>query len=386
MKIIPRSCENIVKKHISNFPVTAILGPRQSGKSTLAKKIINSIPNSIYIDLELNSDINKLSDPEAFFKLNNDKLICLDEIQRLPEIYPLIRSICDITNKSSQFFILGSASPDLLKQTSESLAGRIAYCDLTPFLLSEISSDKIRTHWLRGGFPNSFLSKNNELSYLWRENFIRTYLEKDIPSLGFSISTQTIHRLWMMLSHSTGNILNKTKLSASLGITHPTIATYIDILEKTYMVRVLQPYFLNIKKRLIKSPKVYIRDTGILHALLFIKDQNDLFGHPIYGNSWKSYGIEQICAAQPDWIPYFYRTSNGAEIDLILEKDMQRIAIEFKVSTTPKISSTFTHALNDLNIKKAYIVAPVSDDQTYPINKQIDIISIKNIIKILKSQ
>lgn len=384
MTLIPRLCENIVKKYISNFPVTALLGPRQSGKSTLAKKIISKIPNSIYIDLELPSDINKLSDPETFFKLNNDKLICLDEIQRLPEIFTIIRSICDMTNNPSQFLLLGSASPDLLKQSSESLAGRIAYYDLTPFTIEEINPNKMRTHWLRGGFPDSFLSKDNEISYLWKENFIRTYLEKDIPALGFSVSTQIIHRLWMMLAHSTANILNKTKLAASLGVTHPTITAYIDILDKTYMVRVLQPYFTNIKKRLIKSPKVYIRDTGILHTLLFIKEQNDLLGHPIYGNSWESYALEQICSSLPEWNSYFYRTSNGAEIDLILEKGLQKIAIEFKVSSAPNLSPGFYHVLTDLNIEETYIVAPIPDNQSYPLTKATTVISVNNIIKSLK--
>ncbi|MCK5197025.1 MAG: ATP-binding protein [Spirochaetales bacterium] len=380
MSYVERTSTKEILKYLGFYPVTAILGPRQCGKSTLAKRIIHSFPNTIYIDLELPSDMAKLQDAEAFFTVNNDSLICLDEIQRLPDIFPLIRSIVDRTNKPGRFLLLGSASAELMRQSSESLAGRIGYINLSPFNSLELEYKNLRNHWLKGGFPLSYLSADLSLSSSWRENFIRTFLEKDVPALGFSVSTEIIRRLWMMLAHNTGQILNKNNLSASLGISQPTVTSYIDLLKNTFMVRTLRPCHTNLKKRLIKSPKVYIRDSGIIHSLLKISDQNDLLGHPVYGSSWESYALEQIITLLTKWTPSFYRTSNGSEIDLILEKGQHRIAVEFKINPSLKLSAGFYHGLNDLAIEESFIICPLLKDEIYPIGENIRVSSIPSFI------
>ena len=370
---IERKLTETIINRLKQFPVVAVLGPRQCGKSTLVKQILKNFSSSLYLDLELQSDYNKLNDPEAFFVFNKNNLICLDEIQRKPDIFPIIRGIVDKTTYKGQFIILGSASPILLRQSSESLAGRIALLDLTPFTLLELDSSYLIRHWQRGGFPDSFLADSDKTSIIWRENFIRTYLERDIPSLGFRITTNIIHRLWIMLAHTSGQIFNSSKLGASLGVSYSTVRTYLEILEQTYMVRILQPYYTNIKKRLIKSPKVYIRDTGILHSLLSIEDHNSLMGNPVYGNSWESYALEQISSQFPRWSKSFYRTAAGAEIDLILEKGDHRIAVEFKVSTAPKVTTGFYNVLEDLNIEKAFVIAPLLNDKFYPLNDKCNV-------------
>ena len=379
--------ERVIAKEVAlrlrQFPVVAILGPRQCGKSTLAKRIIGAMADAVYLDLEIPSDLNRLSDAEAFLRANNDHLVCIDEIQRRPNLFPVIRGISDITGRDGQLLILGSASSELLRQTSESLAGRIAHLDLTPFLISETGSPAMQKHWLRGGFPDSFLAESDDASFVWRQNFIRTYLEQDIPSLGFNVTTQTIQRLWSMLAHSSGQLLNMAKLAGSLDVSSPTVKHYIEILEKTYMVRILRPYHVNLKKRLVKGPKVYLRDTGILHALLSIESQNTLFGHPAYGGSWESYALEQLCAATPGWSPSFYRTEKGAEIDLILENGARRIACEFKASSAPKVTRGFHQALNDLDIAEAFVVAPLPDETSYPLKNGMDVTTAGHLVSIL---
>jgi len=377
---VHRALAGEVEARLGQFPVVAILGPRQCGKSTLAKRIIGTRADAVYLDLEIPSNLNRLNDAEAFLRANNDNLVCIDEVQRRPELFPVVRGICDITGRSGQILVLGSASPELLRQTAESLAGRIAYLDLTPFLISETGSATMQQHWLRGGFPDSFLSPSDDASFIWRQNFIRTYLEQDIPSLGFNITTQTIQRLWSMLAHSSGQLLNMAKLAGSLDVSSPTVKTYVEILEKTYMVRVLRPLHVNLKKRLVKSPKVYLRDTGILHALLGIESMNALFGHPSYGGSWESYALEQICAAVPGWQPAFYRTEKGAEIDLVLEKGNRRIACEFKASSAPKTTRGFNQALADLNIEEAFIVAPLPDETSYPLKDGVTVTTVSCLV------
>lgn len=380
VQYIHRYLEQDLKRGLAQFPVVAILGSRQCGKSTLAKKVIRELGNSIYLDLEVVSDLSKLNDPEAFLRANQDKLVCLDEIQRLPEIFPLIRGLTDITRRSGQILVLGSASPELLRQTSESLAGRIDFIDLTPFLISELPEGSQQQHWIRGGYPDSFLAPSDAASWRWRGNMIRTYLEQDVPNFGFNISTQTLQHLWMMLAHTSGQLLNTAKLADSLGVSRTTVTFYIDILEKTYMVRVLRPLFTNLKKRLVKSPKVYLRDTGLMHHLLNIEDQNSLLGHPSYGGSWETYALEQICASLDySWKPAFYRTSNGAEIDLVLEKGLRRVAVELKASTAPKATRGLHHAMQDLDITEAYIVAPLPEETTYPYREGVTITTVAQL-------
>jgi len=385
MSYIKRLLEEKVDRYLSYFPITAILGPRQCGKSTLAREIIKKHPGSIYLDLELPSDRNKLNDPETFLSANTGNLVCLDEIQRTPDIFPILRSICDRENKPGRYLLLGSASPDLLRQSSETLAGRIGYLYLSPFQLPELPAGEGLLHWLRGGFPRSFLAPDEHISSAWRTSFIQTYLERDIPSLGFTVSTETVRKLWTMLAHLTGQILNKSKLAESLGVTHPTIQSYIDILESTFMVRTLRPYGINVKKRLVKSPKIYIRDSGIIHTLLGIHSMNDLAGHPVYGSSWESYAVEQITTLFPDREAYFYRTSNGSEIDLILVKGPQKIAIEMKAHAAPKPGAGFYHALEDTEITEGYIVSPLREEETiYSIGKNVQVTSIRGLWKKLR--
>ena len=383
---IERKLGSTVLKKLKNNPVVAILGPRQCGKSTLAKKVILPIKNSLYLDLERSSDLNKLQDPEAFFLSNKNKLTCIDEIQRKPDIFPTIRSVVDEENRNGRFLILGSASPDLIRQSSESLAGRIAYLELTPFLFEELITHKknveLRDLWLKGGFPRSYLARDETESYEWRENFIKTFLERDIPQLGFRIPSKHIERFWMMCSHINGDVLNRSKLGESLGVSHHTVQTYLDILENTYMLRVLKPLETNLKKRLIKSSKLYIRDSGLLHSLLQIVNQNDLFGHPVYGASWEGFALENILSSISIWKPYFYRDSNGSEIDLILEKANKRIAVEFKVSTSPTISKRFYNSIRDVEANETWIVAPVSD--TYKLKPNIFVTSLYELIKHLQ--
>ena len=372
-KYIPRKIVPTVRRKLRDIPAVAIIGARQCGKTTLAKKVIAKNKSAIYLDLEKNSDLNKLQDPEAFFRLNAHRLICLDEIQRIPELFPLLRSMIDENNRNGQFLILGSASPGLLKQSSETLAGRISYVHLSPFVLSELQAERDggldRKLWLRGGFPRSYLARAEPSSLEWRQDFIRTFLERDIPQLGFQIPARRLERLWQMLAHIQGQLLNSSKLGESLGVSHHTVRTYLEMLEQTFMLRILQPYAANLKKRLVKSPKIYIRDAGILHALLDIETQNDLLGHPVYGASWEGLVIENICSTYPEWRPYFFRSSSGAEIDLILTKGQRRVAIECKASSAPQVRRGFFNALKDLEIKEAWVLAPVSG--SYPLKGEI---------------
>ncbi len=370
---IKRVITTKIKQKLENMPGVVILGPRQCGKSTLAKAIISEIGGAVYLDLERPSDVSKLRDPEAFFSLNSDKLICLDEIQRVPELFPVLRSAMDENKQNGQFIILGSASPNLIKQSSETLAGRISYFELTPFLLKEVSEDHhlktLRKLWLRGGFPRSYLASNEKESFEWRLDFIRTFLERDIPQLGFRTPAKTLERFWRICSHLHGQLLNSSKLGESMGVSHHTVRSYVDMLEQSFVLRVLRPYESNLKKRMIKSSKIYIRDTGILHALLGIENHNDLLGHPVYGASWEGLVIENILSLMINWKASFYRTSSGSEIDLILEKGNKRLAIECKGSTSPNLNRSFWNAVGEIKFQQVWIIAPVKE--AYPIEKGV---------------
>jgi uncharacterized protein len=380
---IKRNIQDTLIQRLQEFPAVAVLGPRQCGKTTLALEVVKSMGNAAYLDLEKPSDHRKLEDPEMFFQINRDKMICLDEIQRCPELFPVLRSVMDLRGTNGQFLILGSASRDLIRQSSESLAGRIAYLELTPFLLRELNdldennTDAILRLWLRGGFPRSFLAETEPSAFAWRENFIRTFLERDIPQLGFSIPAESLGRLWRMLAHSHGQLLNSSKLGGSLGISHTTVRKYIDLLSQTFMIRVLPPFETNLKKRLVKSPKVFLRDPGVLHALLDIESLDQLLGHPVYGSSWEGFAMENILHSLPGWRAGFFRTSAGAEIDLVLTKGRKTIACEFKASTAPVVKKGFFEAIADLNIKEAYIVAPVKE--AYPIKQGVIVTSISSL-------
>lgn len=386
MKYINRQISNLIAQYLQHFPAVAILGPRQCGKSTLAKQLIKDVRDSVYLDLEKISDRNKLNDPEMFFKMNCNKLICLDEIQKQPELFSVLRSIIDENNGNGQFLILGSASRDLIKQSSETLAGRIVYSHLTPFTLSEINDDNEKPesvlfeYWNRGGFPRSYLSGNDTISMVWRNSFIETFLQRDLPQIGYNIPPETALRLWKMCAHTQGQSLNAAKFADSLGLSHLTVRKYMDLFQGTFMLRILKPFFINIKKRLVKAPKIYLRDTGILHSLLNINTISDLYSHPVYGSSWETLVIENILQKYSSWDSGYYRTSNGAEIDLILEKGLKRIAIECKVSTAPKPSKGYYIALEDLNLETGFVIAPI-DGESYPLNEKATVISLTDFLR-----
>ena len=371
---------NELKKLLKSYPAVALLGARQTGKTVLAKHLLSGLKKTLYLDLQSSRDLNKLSDPEAFFYANKDSLICLDEIQHKPYLFSTLRAVIDQKRQNGRFLILGSAGQNLIQKSSETLAGRIAFLDITPFSAGEINgAKKFHQHWLRGGYPLSFLSKTDGASLEWRYNYIRTFLERDIPQLGVSISAPLLDRFWKMLSHSQGKTLNSSQFGKALGKSAHTIKHYIDVLEQTFVLRSLKPYIRNTKKRLVKAPKIYIRDTGLLHAHLNIETMNELFGHPIYGASYESYVIENICYHLRKWNHYFYRTGAGAEIDLVLEKAGKKTAVEIKASSSPKISKGFWSAVEDIKADKKYIIAPV--EQAYPVKGNVQVLNLFSFLK-----
>ncbi len=362
---IKRKAEESLTKKLNNSPVVALLGPRQSGKSTLAKEYLKNV-HSIYLDLQKRTDINKLNEPELFIERHRDKLICLDEIQLKPDFFSYLRSEIDEDRRNGRFLILGSASRDLIRQSSETLAGRISYLDLTPFLFEEIKDQyDWQTLLIRGGFPNSLLALDDETSFDWREDFIRTFLERDIPALGFLIPVPVMERLWRLLSHYHGQTINYSKIAGAADISQQTLKKYMAILEQTYMIRILQPFESNLKKRIIKSPKIFIRDSGILHSLQDIETFDKLLSHPLLGASWEGFAMENIIANNPRWKPFYLKTSNGAEVDLILKKGTQLKVYEFKASKAPKPSRGFFEIIKNLSPEKSCIIAPVAEPYEY---------------------
>lgn len=384
-RYIPRQVEKNLVDALDSFPVTAILGPRQCGKSTLAHHIVSGRKDTLFLDLQRPSDLRKLTDPELFFHSHRNKLICIDEVQVGPELFPVLRAEVDALRRPGRFLLLGSASQELIRKSSESLAGRIHYIELTPFSFHELVAQKseygsqLMDMWRRGGFPESILAPTDSISMTWREDFIRTYLEHDIGQFGFSVAPQVMRRFWSMLAHYHGQLLNLSKLGQSLGVTHPTIKRYLDILEQTYMVRSLQPFSANLKKRLVKSAKVYIRDAGVLHSLLEVESMDELLGHPVVGASWEGFCLEQIITAKPDWRPSFYRTSSGEEIDLILERGRKRLAFEFKASMSPKVSRGFKGTLEVLQPDHTWVVAPV--EGPYPLQENVTVSDLLSTIQ-----
>jgi predicted AAA+ superfamily ATPase len=359
---VERKVENTVRQYLKIFPVVAVLGPRQCGKSTLVKTLAANWGDSIYLDLQNDTDLSKLDQPTYFFQSNDDKIICLDEIQLVPQLFSVLRSVVDQNRQNGKFILLGSASRDLIQQTSESLAGRIGMVYLSPFTINELSNldgFSLNTFWLRGGFPDSYLSESDTFSKIWRDNFVKTFIERDIPQLGFQIPALQLKRLLTMCAHNQGQLLNYSKLGESLGLTHPTIKRYIDLLEQTFIVRTVLPYEVNVKKRLVKSPKVFVRDSGILHQLLAISDYNSLLGNPIFGSSWEGVVVENVIVNYPDWDYYFYRTATGDELDLILIRGNQCIAIECKASTAPKLTKGFWRALDVVKPQRTFVIAPI---------------------------
>ena len=385
--LIRRQLESTVLQHLGVFPAVAVLGPRQCGKSTLVKMLAESMNPFVYLDLQNYEDLNKLTEPNLFFEANHEAIICLDEVQLVPHLFSVLRSAIDKSRRNGKFIILGSASQALLQKSSESLAGRIGLTELSPFLINEVNNEPgytLQRYWLRGGFPESYLGKTDSDSMLWLENFIRTYIERDIPQLGFQIPALQLRRLLLMCAHNQGALLNASKLGESLGLTHPTVRRYIDLLEQTYILRTLQPSEANLKKRLVKSPKVYVRDTGILNRLLQIPDYNSLMGNPVFGVSWEALVIENCIENMPEWTPGFYRTATGNEIDLILVRGNRKIAIECKASAAPQLTKGNYNALADINPDHTFIIAPVKGS-AYQLNNGILVAGIEEAINRLKN-
>ena len=376
-QLLPR-----LRDALSYSPAVALLGPRQCGKTTLAWALDPQQP-TLYLDLESEQDRAKLSEPELYLAAHQDKLVVLDEIHRAPGLFPVLRGLIDSArragHKSGLFLLLGSASLDLLKQAGETLAGRITYLELGPFSCQESTGQPLDTLWLRGGFPESLLATNDRISLRWRQDFIRSYLERDIPQFGPRIAAESLRRLWQMLAHHQGGLLNVAQFARNLGVDAKTAASYIDLLVDLLLVRRLPPWHANLGKRLVKSPKIYVRDSGIVHALLNIPDLETLLAHPVIGQSWECFIIENLLLAAPENTQaYFYRTSGGAEIDLLLQlPNGECWAIEIKRSLQPRIERGFHAACEDLSPTRKYLVYP--GQESYPLAHGIQVVSLRTL-------
>jgi len=365
--MIARKALHEVRSALESFPVVALLGPRQVGKTTLAL-LLKQAPNQaapLYLDLESPADRARLTDPEAYLEAQQGRLVILDEIHRVPELFAVLRGIVDRRRRAGlrvgHFLVLGSASLELLRQSSESLAGRITFVDLTPIRVDELDANRttIERLWVRGGFPDSLLARDDASSLGWREAFIRTYLERDIPQFGPRIPAETLRRFWTMLAHEQGQQMNAARLASSLSVSGQTVARYLDLLVDLLLVRRLQPWSGNVGKRLVKSPKVYIRDSGIVHALLRLGSLHDVLGHPVAGASWEGMVLESAIAAAGGSPVSYFRTAAGAEIDAVLESsDGDRYAIEVNRSSAPTVSRGFRNGLEDMDIRESIVIYP----------------------------
>lgn len=354
MQINRPQFEAEVRESLSYNPVTAILGPRQCGKTTLALSISETIKSTLF-DLEDPADFELLkSNPKQIFT-GLEGLVIIDEIQRLPELFPLLRVLADEADSKRKYLILGSTSPDLIRNSSESLAGRIGFVNLTGFRLNEAGTENLRNLWLRGGFPRSYLALNDDQSYKWRHDFIQTFLERDISMYGFNIPPLTLRRFWQMLAHYHGQVWNGAEFARAMGVSEPTVKRYLDILTGTYMIRQLQPWYENLKKRQVKAPKVYIRDSGILHALLTLEDDK-IITHVKVGASWEGFVIEQIMQVLNTRDCYFWRTHTGAELDLMVVKNGKKLGFEIKYSDVPKITRSMNSVIEDLSLDKLFLI------------------------------
>jgi hypothetical protein len=371
---------------IAQVPAVALLGARQVGKTTLAKTIAKDI-NSIYLDLEAPEDLIKLSDPSSFLSAHADKLVILDEIQRSPELFPVLRGLIDKNreqgHRAGQFLLLGSASMDLMRQSSESLAGRISYLEMGGLNVAEIDGKQAdrQTLWLRGGFPDSYLATGDDVAMDWLENLIRTYLERDIPQMGFRVPAARLRRLWTMLAHLQGETINYSKLASNLEVDAKTVNHYIDILADLLLVRRLEPWHANVKKRLVKSPRYYVRDSGILHRLLGINSYDALLSNPVLGKSWEGFAVENILSILPSRTEiYFYRTAAGAEVDLVIKMPSSEIwAIEIKHGVAPKIGKHYNQTCDDVGATHKFILYGGEDE--FPVGNDVKIISLPGLME-----
>jgi hypothetical protein len=380
---IPREIEDKIRNSLQHNPVTAITGPRQSGKSTLAKYILEDYKESLYLDLERPSDLQKLTNAEWFLEANRNKLICIDEIQRKPEIFPLIRSLVDAWNGNGHFLVLGSSSQDLQKQSSESLAGRISYQSLSPFRLNEINHlISLDNYLLKGGFPRSVLAASEQDSMNWRNDFITTFLERDLLQWS-GFYPAVMRRLWQMLAHYNGQTANYAAFGNSLNVSNVTIRNYIDLLEGTFMLDVLPPYFSNVKKRLIKSPRIYIADPGITAALLGLDTFNQLVAHPALGAIWEQTVLSHLKSGFPDAGFAFYRSAGGAEMDIVMSYKGKTLAFECKSSRSPALTKGNWSAIEDIKPVVTFIVAPV--ESGWPVSSGTEVVGLLQLRSRLQS-
>jgi predicted AAA+ superfamily ATPase len=388
--LIQRHAASVVESALNRQAAVALIGPRQVGKTTLAR-MIGEQQNALYLDLEDREDRDKLASPRLYLERFEDRLVILDEIHRMPELFQTLRGIIDEGRRKGKgvgrFLVLGSASIDLLRQSGESLAGRIAYVNLTPLTALEVDAQRpaVERLWLRGGFPNHYLAADDAESLALRKDFIRTYLERDVPLFGSRVPAETLERLWTMLAHHQGGLLNASELGRSLAISTQTVTRYIDLLVDLLLVRRLPPYHANVGKRLVKAPKVYVRDSGLLHALLNIETLDRLAGHPVIGASWEGFVLETLLAVLP-WRtqPLFFRTAVGAEIDLVLERpDGALWAIEIKRGLAAKLERGFHHARLDLAPAKSFVV--YSGEERYPVAEGVEAISVREMATLLAS-
>lgn len=379
-----------VRDALNRQAAVALIGPRQVGKTTLAHEVAEGT-DALYLDLEAQEDRDKLSDPALFLRAYEDRLVILDEIHRVPELFTALRGLIDAGRRRGRrhgrFLLLGSASIDLLRQSSESLAGRIAFVEMGPVCVAEAAPDAeaLNNLWLRGGFPDSFLAASDGDSLAWRVDFIHTYLERDVPQFGPRIPATTLERLWTMLAHSQGTLLNASRLATGLSVSAPTITRYVDLLVDLLLVRRLPPLHTNSGKRLVKSPKVYVRDSGLVHALLGLEDYNQVAGHPVVGASWEGFVIENLLAvAPPRTTASFYRTSAGAEVDLVLNlPGKQHWAVEIKRSLSARPKKGFHLASEDINAGKRFVVHAGED--RYPVSEDIEAVGVRHLVAELAS-
>ena len=386
--LLPRHALAALTRGLDEFPAVCIVGPRQVGKTTLAHAVSDLLgpERAAYLDLELPSERARIADAEAYFDQQAGRLVVLDEIQRVPALFEVLRGVIDRRRRqgeqTGQFLILGSASVELLRQSSESLAGRIAFLELTPLTIAEVAPapSAVDRLWLRGGFPDSYLAESDGQSLRWRSAFIGTYLERDIPQLGPRIPSETLRRFWTMLAHDQGGLLNAARLAASLGVSGQTISRYVDLLVDLLLVRRLQPWVANAGKRLVKAPKVYVRDSGLVHALLGIESHHGLLGHPVSGHSWEGMVIESLIAARGDGDAFFYRTAVGSEIDLVLrDRRGALVAIEVKRSSAPSPSRGFVQACDDLSIAHRLLVYP--GKEPFPLGHGVEAMPVRDAIQ-----
>lgn len=374
-----------LRDRLSWSPAVALLGARQVGKTTLARQVAAERPDAIYLDLESAADRARLSRPEIFLRANRDRLVVLDEIQNAPGLFDELRGEIDDDRRAGRFLVLGSASFELLRQ-SQSLAGRLAVVDMAPLLLSEVHRrfENIQTLWLRGGFPPSYTAGDDCISWHWREAFVRHLLNTDLPALGIRVEAETMRRFWRMTAHLHGQLFNALAVATSLGVSAPTVARYLDHLSSSLMVRRLEPYHANLGKRLVKSAKVYVRDSGLLHHLLGLRDVNDLLGHPAIGASWEGFVVEQVFGQlSSDAQVSFYRTAAGAELDVVVEVGRKKLGFEIKFSSAPKVTKGFWSACEDVGVTRAYVVAPVREG--WPMAEGVDVISPVDLAGLLGS-